>query len=120
MMKLCLLMLGVLGAAGPALAGVSCQGTVTAVSLQPEGTAYVDFGHGGMRLCEMNGNLTVDRGPNAGGATTITPTMCQALYATFLTTKSAGKTVIATIDAGTCPTFSGGVPTPYPHTFQFP
>jgi hypothetical protein len=104
----------------PAMAGVYCQGTVTETALQPEGTAYVTFGYGSMRLCEMNGNLTINRGPNVGGNATLTPVMCQALYSSFLTAKSIGKQVIASVDASSCPTFNGTVPNPYPYTFQFP
>lgn len=104
----------------PLLAGVVCQGTVTETALQPEGTAYVTFGYGSMRLCEMNSTLTVNRGPNVGGNVGITPAVCQALYTSFMTAKSTGKQVIAWFDLSNCPALNGGVPNPYPYTYQFP
>ena len=119
-MKRCLAAaLAILTLTQPALAAVGCQGTVTQVMLQPEGTALVDFGFGNFRMCEMNSSITVNRGPNVGGNATLTPVMCQALYTSFLTAKSTGKQVIAYLDAASCNLGNGSLPNPYPYYFYF-
>ena len=102
----------------PAFATINCQGTVTKVSMEPNGDTYVTWGSWTMRLCNPGQTLSIDRGTAGGGGTTIVPATCQSLTAMFLTAKSLGKQVVVYIDQSSC-TFSGGLQNPYPYYFDF-
>lgn len=102
----------------PASATIACPGTVTKVAMEPNGDTYVYWGSWMMRLCNPGQTLSIDRGANGGGGTTIVPATCQSLTSMFLTAKSLGKQVVVYIDQSSC-TFSGGAQNPYPYYFEF-
>ena len=108
-----------LATAQPAYA-IGCQGTVSTVSLTPEGDVYADIGlpSGGFKVCVQGASLTVNRG--ASGTTTINASQCQALYSGFWSAMAAGKPVKIVVDQANCTlTNGGGLPNPYPSIIYF-
>jgi hypothetical protein len=105
-------------AGSPAMAAVACQGVVTQTYMEPNGDTYVTWGTWNTRICNPGQSVNVDRGPNAGGGTTISPAACQSLTAMFMTAKSQGKQVQVFIDKTSC-SFGGGYENPYPYYFFF-
>lgn len=105
-------------AGSPAMAAVGCQGAVTQTYMEPNGDTYVTWGSWNTRICNPSQTWTVDRGPGAGGSTTLTPAICQTLISMFMTAKSQGKQVTVYVDKTSC-TFTGGFETPYPFYFYF-
>lgn len=103
----------------PAVAGISCQGPVNEVFMEPNGDTYVSWGSWTIRICNQAQNVGVDRGAGGGGGTTIFPASCAALTSLFMTAKATGKQAMVYVDSSTC-TFSGGYPNPYPYSFRFP
>ncbi|MGP1282032.1 MAG: hypothetical protein ACTS1X_03560 [Parasphingopyxis sp.] len=82
--------LGILGAlcglslSSIAQAGISCSGPVNVILYDPDGRLIIDFGHGYVYLCSLDGNVTY-------GGTTYTPTDCQRIHATALTALGTGS-----------------------------
>jgi hypothetical protein len=102
----------------PAFAVIGCQGTVNQITMEPNGDTYVYWGSWSTRICSAGQTVTVDRGPNGGGGTTINPSTCQSLTALFLTAKSLGKQVTVYVDQTAC-TFTGGYQNPHPYYYYF-
>ena len=70
-----------------AMADVMCKGPVYSVSVQPEADVYADFGYNHLKLCNMNSNVTINRG-SAGGNVTMTPANCRELFNQFTVAKT--------------------------------
>jgi len=99
-------------------ATIACQGTVNKVGIEPNGDTYVYWGSWMMRICNAGQSVSVDRGTDGGGGTTILPANCQSLTSMFLTAKALGKQVVVYIAQNSC-TFSGGAQNPYPYYYEF-
>lgn len=95
-----------------------CTGIVQSVTIAPEGDLYVNFGYNRVKICQLDGNVTIDRGSAYGGAATISGPRCAALLSAFLTARASGKPVTAR-NGSTCTFADGAYPNPYPYQFVF-
>jgi hypothetical protein len=69
-----------------ASATVDCQGKITYLGLNPDGTVNVNIGFGVWGIC----NLST---PYSLGTVTFTPESCRAWYGTFLAAQKSGSTI---------------------------
>lgn len=92
-----------------------CRGVVTKVIVAPEGDFYVDFGYGRLRICQIDGNVTVNRSSARGGQATITASRCQALNAGFLSSMYSSQPITAYVDQADCVFVDEAYPNPYPY-----
>lgn len=109
-------------------ATVQCVSKISDVAVSPWGTLTIRVVNlGWWYMCDMNSNVTVYLSPNSGNATTITPAVCEAYLAKFLTAKTTQLNVTFTTDFGstTPPSCSDGylgqfvAPNPYPYWVDF-
>ncbi|WP_334186010.1 hypothetical protein [Novosphingobium sp.] len=105
--------------AGGPVQAAACRGVVTKVIVAPEGDFYADFGYGRLRICHIDGNVTVNRGSSQGGEATITAARCQALYAGFLSAKYSSQSITIYVDQADCVFVDGAYPNPYPYQIHF-
>jgi hypothetical protein len=107
---------------------VSCTTKISDVSIQPWGTVYIRAVNlGWWNMCDLNSNQAVYVNGVSGGATTVTPTVCEAYVAKFLTAKTTqlNVTFYAEFGSATPPGCGDGylgqwaIPLPYPYWIDF-
>jgi hypothetical protein len=84
--KVRLLAIATMLASGSASASVDCQGKVTYLGLNPDGTVNVNIGFGIWGMCNVSSTYSL-------GSVTFTPESCRAWYSTFLAAQKSGSTI---------------------------